>query len=204
MAMDPSISDPPILHPPMMPGAVAAPRSAWPSVIGVIAIVFGALGALQGVVGLLAPMFVGRFRAFAASNSPQGATGDPFAGWDQHQTELIVSALLTLGAGTLLLVGSILLVMRKRASRGVLLLWAAIKMAVVVFGAWLGYVMNQAQFAAMQQSGSGPLAGAGMGGMLDAMSAAGAVIGVLWGWALPIFMLIWFMRAKVRNELATW
>ena len=202
--MDPLNTDPPVLHPPLIPGAVAASRSSWPTVIGVIAIVFGALGALQGVVGLLTPLLVGRFRAFTASNSPPGVAADPFAGWDQHQTQLIISALLTLGAGTLLLVGSILLVMRRRAARGMLLTWAAIKTAVVVYAAWLGYVINQAQFAAMQQYGSGPLAGPGMGGILGAMSAAGAVIGVLWGWALPIFLLFWFMRARVRNELATW
>src|SRR5688500_15852593 len=115
----PPITDPPILHPPMMPGAVAAPRSSWPTVLGVIAIVFGALGALQGVVGLLAPLLVGPFRSFVASNSPQGAAGDPFAGWDQYQTELIISALLTVVAGTLLVFGSILLVMRKPLARGV-------------------------------------------------------------------------------------
>jgi len=36
------------------------------------------------------------------------------------------------------------------------------------------------------------------------MSVVGAVIGIAWGWCLPIFMIIWFMRPKVRRDIATW
>ena len=192
------LSNPPAMHPPMMPGINAAPRSVWPSVLGIVAMVFGVLGTLQGGLGLLAPIFLGRFRTFVSSTA-QGA--DPLAGFDQHKTEMTISALLTIAAGTWLVAGAILLVQRMRAARIVLLSWAAIKMGVVVFGAWLGYIMNQAQFAAMQQSGTVP---PGMTGMMGVMSAVGAVIGIAWGWCLPIFMIIWFMRPKVRRDIATW
>ena len=32
----------------------------------------------------------------------------------------------------------------------------------------------------------------------------GVIIGLLWGWALPVFFLIWFSRAGVRSEVRSW
>ena len=37
-----------------------------------------------------------------------------------------------------------------------------------------------------------------------AIGDAFAVIGVLWGLALPIFLIVWFSRGKIANETATW
>ena len=28
--------------------------------------------------------------------------------------------------------------------------------------------------------------------------------GLLWTWLFPVFVLIWFLRAKVRAEVASW
>jgi len=30
------------------------------------------------------------------------------------------------------------------------------------------------------------------------------VFAIVWGWALPIFMLIWFSRRKIKAEIAQW
>jgi hypothetical protein len=32
----------------------------------------------------------------------------------------------------------------------------------------------------------------------------GAVFGLAWGWAYPIFLLIWLHRPVIKQETATW
>ncbi|UCG16989.1 MAG: hypothetical protein JSV19_02930, partial [Phycisphaerales bacterium] len=46
--------------PPTSPVVVAgpAPRSSWPAVIGIIGLVFGAFSALQGLSGVLSPLWM--------------------------------------------------------------------------------------------------------------------------------------------------
>jgi hypothetical protein len=36
------------------------------------------------------------------------------------------------------------------------------------------------------------------------MGVIGTILGIAWGCALPIFMIVWFTRSKVRAEVSTW
>ena len=61
--------------------------------------------------------------------------------------------------------------------------------------------MNETQFEAMQQDPNTP---GNFGSILSTMGLAGAILGVLWSWALPVFMLIWFARPAIRREVKGW
>lgn len=187
-----------IAHPPVMPGIVIPPRSSWPTVMGVIAIVFGAAATLQGIAGALVQLILPSTSVF------RGATGgvDMFAGMEQWRPWLLaVNAGVSL-LGALLLFGGVWLTMRRRSARGLIMCWAVAKIALVCLSSYIGYQVGQAQMTAVTQSGVNvPV---NMGAMMPIMNIVGVVFGIAWGWMLPVFMLIWLMRRKIRNETASW
>ena len=104
----------------------------------------------------------------------------------------LVLALLLLALGVGILKRS------RRAAKGVRA-WAALKIILVVFSAYLSYMMQEAQFDAMRQAPAGPPPG-----FVDFISRAGLAFAIIWGWALPVFVLVWFNRQKIRAEVAQW
>ena len=66
----------------------------------------------------------------------------------------------------------------------------------------VGYDMQQAQLGQMVRQNPG-LPGPASGFATIAVFA-GLGVSILWGWALPTFMLIWFSRGHIRDEIATW
>lgn len=103
----------------------------------------------------------------------------------------------------MLAVGGLRLIRRRRSSAGLLQLWAVIKMVLVVIGSVIGARVS----AASLQAGMGAGAGAGAGlppGFGSTMMIVGLVFGVLWGWALPVFCLVWLRREKIQAEMAAW
>ena len=82
-------------------------------------------------------------------------------------------------------------------------------MIFVVVNSVVGYLIQIAQAEAMQEAiANDPNVPAGlsamMGSMMQAFGVFGVLIGVLWGWALPVFLFIWFSRKKIRTETAGW
>jgi hypothetical protein len=194
---------PVVVSPPVMPG-VMPPASApvWPTVIGVIAAVLGAMGALGGAWGIVGSMMMGWLPA-AMPKLPAGQP-DPtqfFKVMLDWRPWLIAVSTVTLLVALWLLCGGILLMMRHAAARPALIWWSVAKMALVVGASAVNYQVNQAQMAAMQQSG-GMLAG--MSSMMGALGAIGMAVSIAWGWALPVFMLTWMLRPRIRQQVAAW
>ncbi|NNF44738.1 MAG: hypothetical protein HKO59_05770, partial [Phycisphaerales bacterium] len=79
--------------------------------------------------------------------------------------------------------------------------WAITKIVFVVANSSVGYLVNRAQFEAMMDDPGMASMGSGF---FSAIGIVGVVFGLLWGWALPVFLLIWFGRPKVKQEMATW
>jgi hypothetical protein len=188
------LPEPPIQHPPVMPRPLASPPTAWPTVLGVIAIVFGAGGLLMSAWGAIAPLVIKSWPSF-------GSGFDPMAGVAQWQAWLIAQNIVAVFIAALLLTGGIMLLRRTRASRAVLRTWAALKIILVVAASMIGYQVGQTQLAAMQQAGA---TAPGMQNFIALFNWIGVAIGVLWGWALPVFMLIWLARRPIRTEMAAW
>lgn len=187
--------DPRLAHPPLLPGQLPAPRTVWPTVLGIIGIVFGSLGALAGAWGTIAPVLMENIPFFRTAGF------DPFAGVRDWRTELVVINLVTALLGVQLAIGAYMLMKRKPAARATLLLWALAKCVIVVAASYVGYQINQAQWASMRASGVGPPV---MSGFMTFGSIVGVVFGIGWGWALPAFIVGWFMRPAINHEVATW
>jgi hypothetical protein len=192
-------------RPPVQPARPAAPPTqagplptpspvpVWPTVIGVIAIVFGAGGALAGLGGVVMSL-VTRPMLQRMPNAPaMPQYGEHWIAWT------VLGSLVTCGTAILLLIAGIGIAKRlawgPRAAR----VWAVLKMIVVVMGTVISWQTQQGAIEAMKQNAAGAP-------MLNPqiLLSLGMCGGLLWGCALPVFMLIWFTRRSVKEEISRW
>ncbi len=61
---------------------------------------------------------------------------------------------------------------------------------------WMGWMIAMAQ--AQGSAPAMPVA------FQQTMILFGSALGLIWGWALPVFLIIWFRRQVIKNEVATW
>ena len=190
---------------PMTPPTDFHPKpSSWPMVIGVIAIVFGSLAALGGCMGLGWPLVAGLFTSVMPEEQAEMMDATTAL-----MPLMMVSSGLGMPVAIVLLIGGIGLTKRKAGSPKTCKIWAGLKMLLVVYSSIVAYLVQQAQMEAMQRMlEEDPNASAAMPGFFGTFMAIIApltlVFGILWGWALPIFMLIWFSRRKIKAEIAQW
>ena len=170
----------------------AALESTWPSVLGVLGIVYGGLAALKRLVGILwiamwadaaavSPITAGVTRV-AISNVPQ-------VGW------IVTTHLVWLGLSVVLIVGSLEILRQHRAGVPVCRVWAwlAIGWATVesVIGYW--WLATLTGFAP-------PALPAGW--LSGALSVA--MLALLLRLAFPILLLAWLSRPAVRTACESW
>jgi hypothetical protein len=181
---------------PAVPYTFARP-STWPVVIGIIAIVLGTLGILGGCWASIAyPVMEVILRAAPK----EAAAGLEFAREWRTWT-------LTLGVGSgilavLLLIAGIGLCRRRRWAISMTWWWAILKMLFVLMSMAMAVTMQQAQFTAIGGQGGGPAALPPGFNML--MGAVTAGFSLIWGWALPVFMIVWLSRGTIKREIAAW
>jgi hypothetical protein len=87
--------------------------------------------------------------------------------------------------------------------------WAALKMVVVLLQTWVVYASQSESMAAMEATmRQAATRGGPMPGFVAAIQKGsvyfGAGVTLLWGVALPIFVLVWLGLARVRRETAGW
>jgi hypothetical protein len=180
--------------PPTQPGAlsISERRPVWPSVVGVIAIVLAALAFLGGVWAFVSWPFFGR---------TGGAFDDRellkvMERWGQWVT---ISSVVVAVLGIPLLYGGIMLVKRRASGIRVIVAWAVLEIVAVVFSESVQYLMTQDKMTAIGNMGGG--AGSASPTIYPLMTAGSTLI---FGWAFPVFCLVWFSRKKVREHVATW
>jgi hypothetical protein len=181
-------------RPPTRPPTAAArepSRPAWPTVFGVLGVIYASLGLLGGCCTVAQPMFWPPYVEFLKET---GATQDMI---DQMNAGLppiwwaIISGILSLVMATLLMVGSIRLLRRQPSGVRLCTIWSIITLGWTPIGIAVGVYF---QFAALQE-----MEGPGMvGGLI------GGCVGLVIGLLLPVFMLIWFNRAESKAEIARW
>ena len=172
------------------------PRSSWPTVIGTISIIIGVLGALAGLWGAAAPFVIHSFAGKLHNQTfPGMETADAWRVW----TALL--ALVAVGLAVLLLVAGIGLVRRRRPAARTATVWAILRMVLVVVQAGVSYQLAQQQFAEMQRDPNLRAMAAGFSGIVGTFTVVAIL---LWGWALPLFLLIWFHRRTIKTEVSTW
>lgn len=174
-----------------------APRSTWPTAVGIIAIVFGVLGMLGACSSAMGPALMNLLKDKLPPQQRQGM--EVMGEWSGYMLAIAVPTLIL--AALLLALGVGILKRSPKAAKGARV-WAVLKIILVVCSAYGGYRMQEAQFEAMRQAPAGP--GVPPPGVLALVSRAGLAFSVVWGWALPVFFLVWFKRPKIRAEVAEW
>lgn len=183
--------------PPTQPGGLPplSQPSAWPTVIGIIAIIVGAGGALMAVWGVASLFLMDRMRtAVPTSQMAQAMPGPEWRVWTG------AASVLSFGAAVFLLGAGIGILQHRRWAPRASIAWAITKMIIVVGSAAVGYMTMQGQMEAVVASTPAPMPS----GFASGIAAASMCFAVVWGWALPVFVLIWFSRGKIKAEVATW
>ena len=193
---------PPPHSPPTVPGQIAGAQqpTRWPLVIGTIAIVLGVLSALCHAFGIIGPI-VQRYVSTAMPPDQQRLLEIQlrWAAW--LMTNEAVAAILAI----LCLVGGIGLTQRADWGRRIMRVWAWVSLLHAIGACILQYqIMSEtASTVATFQSTAASMPA----GMMTAMKG-GIAIGVcmwfIWLCAFPIFILIWFHRPAIREEMRSW
>ena len=186
----------PVIAPPQTAGAIPRPQSTWPVVIGVIGLVFSIMAVIGGCWGMASPWVVEMFAKVIPDQEAAQLTSIR-----QLKYWIVGSSLLGSLVAVVLIVGSIGLIKRRRYSRRYVIAWAFLKIVFAIGAAVLAYVTQQNQIAAMKNESQMASAPAGL---LDLLGIITAIVQFVWYSALPLFMLIWFWRPKIRAEMEVW
>lgn len=153
-------------------------QSVWPKVIGIISTIWGGLG----LVCLPVNIFMALRMQVPQANNPV-----TFPDWYmQFQTVGYVAGALF---STLLLAAGITLLQRKAVGRTLHLVYA------IVSTAWLCLV-TPILIVAFGQAKMDPR----FQGMMTCVMILVMVLGLVY----PVFLLVWFLRRKIREEVQSW
>jgi hypothetical protein len=192
------------MAPPLEPGALPPPAPGnWPTVIGVIAIVYASFGILGAIWALIAPFMMSAMTSMMPAE-PSKQMAASMAGVQKWMGLSAASNALNLAGAAVLLLAGIGLLRRRGWSRSVAIVWAVFKMAFAVLAAVVGYLIAIEQMAVMQQQMQSKGGAAMPVGFMQAFLPLGIGISIAVGWAFPIFMLVWMGRGRVRAEVAGW
>jgi len=149
----------------------------WPKVIGIISIVLASLGLICTPISLLVSM--------RGANAEEALKFFP-DWWLAYTT---VSCVVGVLQAILLLAAGIVVLLKRPAGRVLHLVYAVI---AIVLG------------IASSAIGATSILTADMPAPIKIGAAAGVFIGVLVGMIYPVFLLIWFLRPKIRDQVAAW
>lgn len=184
--------------PPMQPTGMvtgSVPTS-WPTVVGILAIVFGGFGVLISAWGAVYPFVVERFaETFPPTQAQMIQQFDGWSGWSQ------AIAILSFLLAGLLIFGGISVVKRRHRAVSVLFIWSMLKIVLIFASVGVqlslqGQVLDQAVAQLQPVPGGRAIMVSSMRGTI-ACSAIFQLAG-------PVFLLVWFRRRVIKEEVATW
>lgn len=201
---------------PMAP-STATPQSSWPKIMGIIGLIVAILGLLNslGNIGYLLVMKVIGFERYfefmttAMENDPSIPEGDPSlemfstmgATMDSMFVPIVVLSLLFLSLMVFMLIASLKLMKRVRKAKPLFIALSYVAIVVSLISAFIGHRINNQMmgemFAAIDPE---------MGSMVNSMITIFTIIGVVIAMVVPVFILIWFNRQRIKEEIAgpTW
>lgn len=193
-------SDMPVMSPPAGGIPIDEPQRKWPTVIGVIGIILSSLGLLCTCPGFFALQLQRWGNSMAAQSGQANPVGEAQLK-AAEQFHIFTLALLTIGLFVTiwLLVGSIALLKRRRKARTHMIGWAMASLLLMALNVALQILLFQSAMAELQRTGDAHLAN-----QLWVGVAIGGCFGILFGVALQAFVLIWFSRRKIIEEVAQW
>lgn len=197
---------PPIMAraaPPTAPTYVARPQepSRWPGAIGMVLIIVACFYLLGGVCGLMGPWL----NEISVRFAPNAAT--EYAELNKRwQSWTLALAVMAIVLASVMLAAGIGVRGRRPWSIRLSRIWAAAQMALAIANAVVNqFVVSDTMKVMMLDASrrSSPIPGAFATGM-QVGSKFTLVIGLAWGLALPVFVLIWLSRKRIRAEVAAW
>jgi len=192
--------------------------SAWPKVIGIIAIIYGAAGILLACVSVASTLLLDVMKDAIADRMPagQGSPFDAMEALQEWKAAIVVGQLLGMGLAMLILFVGIGLLKHRRRSVRAGFYWAAAKIPfelaynIFIYAVQKPYVdkvldqVNQVDKIAQQTPGAPTIGSGFFSGLFEHAFLAGVVLNTLIYSAFAVFWLIWFSRAKIKAEVAGW
>ncbi len=170
--------------------AQADAKPSWPSVVGIISLCIAGLCVLAVIGGTIIQAANERFQT-----SQQREMMATMPDW--NQTYQWVSHLLWIATSVLLAIGGIMLLKRRHLGRTLHVAYALIGIVLAVAGTAVTLVMMNQMTMPANMPGH-------MQSFMRTSMIVGAVIGLPFAMAYPVFLLIWFGRAKVKQHIQTW
>lgn len=186
--------------PPTDFAGIPQPRSKWPTVIGVIGIVYGALMLLCNCGGL----FTVQFYQWMSDLAAEAGEADPAFEIEMRVLEslqwtIVAAALIAMAATAWLIIASAALTGRRRWSRLGLMIWSTVELILLAASVGLQIHVAQRTAEALTAEGlSDEVAGVWL------YTVIGIVFTIMVSGALPVFLLAWFSRAKIKAETEAW
>lgn len=190
-------SQPAPLHPPMAPPVSTAQSrpGAWPNWVGVIGVIVVCLGLLFRLEDLISPRIHDGVEWIDSASS---VTRESLLAWHKWTVPLTGTGLLL---ASLLIVTSIGFLKRRRWSRTPALVFAALTIPQAITQSIVSYFMERDIWEAYSGEKTTGVFGS------SPMEVVGTVLlglGLIWNLSLPVFLLIWLNRAKIKQEVAGW
>ena len=189
----------PLVPPPSEAGELPVydRSTTWPKTLGIVSIIFGVLGVAKGLISIAGmPLLVNKLAETEAYkeflNSPLVQT------W---KTTNYAYAVLAMVLGVLMLACGIGLVRRRTWSVKGLVGWAGLKVIIEAAFMVLNYLMYVKVSRAIQQ---GLMETEGVPPVFRTWSVNGIVLSMAISCGLAAFVLIWFARREIREEIAGW
>ncbi|KAA0220187.1 MAG: hypothetical protein KJ057_03090 [Phycisphaerae bacterium] len=193
----------PVSAPPVSPVPVAPPPvpSAWPAVIGGVAVGLGVLGILLHAFALVSKRLIESLM-------------DLFAGFPgiEESTQLIDASyyllwptyVVGLGLAVLLLVFGMRLLNRNPRARTVGIIWAWGKIVLALVETVLGVYLQRANVQMLSDIPTTPGMPAFSGGWFEFTTYLGSCFNLILYAGPPVALLIWFARPRIIAEMSRW
>lgn len=189
--------------PPLPTHITATPGSGWPKTLGIITMVFGALGSLGGLVAVINPFLLSKQLESYVQMGADAAAVNAYI--DKMVPYQITVAVLTFTAGLLLLAGGITLLKKRAIAVKLLLAWGVYKIGIGIHTTIQGFPMVREQMEIMQSANAfGGDAGEAIGQITSIATTFGLIASLVWVAVLPVFLFVWFSRAKIREQVKAW
>ena len=166
--------------------------SVWPTVVGIIGIIYASLSLFGTFCGLaypfILPLYVDWMRSVGVPEQDvqEWEISMPPIGWT------VLAGVVGLALVILLFVGAVRLLRRQASGARLCALWSWIIIPWTIIATVITLVFHF----------NVPVPSGGQGEQIG--TAILTVIGTVIGLVLPVFMVIWFSRATIKSQVAQW
>jgi hypothetical protein len=193
-----------------LPAATPPPSYSWAKAIGILSVSFGGLSVLCGfgamiTQGLFKDSLAMRYPAAKSSSGSQPVSipAEVLTPPDWARHGQLADQLIAILAAGLLLAGGICLLRRRRVGRSLHLAYMAVQVVAVCVGAYFTIAYSRyLEEAAL--SHASVAAEATVRRMYQIRRNVAVSVSLVFGLAYPVFLLIWFLRPKIRRDMAAW